>query len=124
MYSVFINEYRRRKRRGPALSLEDLEQRFQRYVEVASDAEAAAATVAAWGTRLSPEVEAALKQLPPDYRAPVLLVDLAGLSYDEAAGVLQCPVGTVRSRLYRARKALFAALREYAAESGFLGGDG
>ncbi len=39
MYSVFINEYRRRKRRGPALSLDDLEQRFQRYVEVESDAE-------------------------------------------------------------------------------------
>ena len=124
MYSVFINEYQRRKRRGPTLSLDDLEQRFQRYVEVASDAEAAAATVAAWGARLSPEVEAALLQLPPDYRAPVLLIDLTGLSYDEAAGVLQCPVGTVRSRLYRARKALFAALQEYAAETGFLRGEG
>ncbi|HSE66889.1 MAG TPA: sigma factor-like helix-turn-helix DNA-binding protein, partial [Gemmatimonadales bacterium] len=103
---------------------EDLEHRFQHHLEVTSDAEASAMTVAAWGARLSPEVDAALKQLTPEYRGPVVLIDLAGLSYDEAAGALQCPVGTVRSRLYRGRRALFAALQEYAAETGFFRGEG
>jgi RNA polymerase sigma-70 factor (ECF subfamily) len=124
MYSVFINEYRRRKRRGPALSLDELEERFQRYVAVAPDAEHVAATVAAWGVRMAPEVEAALRQLPPEFRAPVLLVDLDGFTYKEAAQVLQCPDGTVRSRLFRARRALWAALQDYATETGFLRGRG
>ncbi len=124
LYSVFINEYRRRKRRGPALSLDELEARFQRYAEVPNDAEHAAATVVGWGVRMAPEVEAALRQLPPDFRAPVLLVDLEGFTYEEAARVVQCPVGTVRTRLFRARRALWAALQDYARETGFLRGHG
>lgn len=124
MHSVYANEYHRRRRRGRTVSLDyDLEQRFQRYIEAPSDAEAAAATVAVWGVRVSPEVEGALKQLSPDFRAPVLLVDVEGLSYDEAAAVLRCPVGTVRSRLFRARRILFAALHDYATQAGFSGGD-
>jgi len=123
MYSVYINEYHRRQRRGPAVSLDDLERRFREYASLPNDAEEAAATVAAWGARVGPEVEAALKGLPPDFRAPVLLVDVEGLSYEEAAAALGCPVGTVRSRLFRARRLLFGALREYAAQSGFTRGD-
>lgn len=52
----------------------------------------------------------------------VLFVDLEGLSYDEAAEVLGCPVGTIRSRLYRARRLLFALLQDYAASKGFKTG--
>ncbi len=123
MYSVYINEYRRSQRRGTAISLDDLEERFQRYLEAPADAEEGATTVAAWGIRVGPEVEGALKGLPPDFRTPVLLVDVAGLSYDEAAAVLRCPVGTVRSRLFRARRLLFGALQDYAAQAGFSRGD-
>ena len=119
MYSVYINQYRRSQRRGPTVSLYDLEERFQRYIETPNDAEVAAETVAAWGVRVGPEVEEALKRLPPDFRAPVILVDVEDLSYDEAAAVLRCPVGTVRSRLFRARRLLVAALRDYAAQAGF-----
>ena len=66
----------------------------------------------------APEVDRALAALPVEFRATVLLVDVGGLTYDEAAEVAGCPVGTVRSRLYRARKLLFLALREYARERG------
>jgi RNA polymerase sigma-70 factor (ECF subfamily) len=64
------------------------------------------------------EVARALHALPEEFRSAVLLVDVGELSYEEAAAALQCPVGTVRSRLFRARKLLFAALQGYAREIG------
>ncbi len=55
----------------------------------------------------------ALLALPPDARAVVALVDLQDLSYEDAAEILCCPLGTVRSRLHRARLALREWLRPY-----------
>jgi RNA polymerase sigma-70 factor (ECF subfamily) len=52
------------------------------------------------------EVRAALDTLPPDQRAAIVLVDLEGWSVDEAARVLECPVGTVKSRCFRGRAKL------------------
>jgi RNA polymerase sigma-70 factor (ECF subfamily) len=57
-------------------------------------------------------VRRAVLSLPAEYREAVVLCDLQELSYDEAAGVLGCPVGTVRSRLHRARTLLADKLRE------------
>ena len=59
------------------------------------------------------DVRAALAGLDPVYRACVVLRDLGGLSYQEIAGALGVPVGTVRSRIARGRDALRAALREW-----------
>jgi RNA polymerase sigma-70 factor (ECF subfamily) len=67
-------------------------------------------------------VERALRQLPEDFRAPLLLVDVEGFSYEETATVLGCPVGTVGSRLFRARKLLFAMLQDYARQAGYARG--
>jgi len=55
-------------------------------------------------------IQAALDGLPEEFRTAVVLVDIEGLSYDEVASALRCPVGTVRSRLHRARQILRAAL--------------
>ena len=66
------------------------------------------------------EVRAALARLAEEFRAAVLLVDVDGLPYEEAAAALECPVGTLRSRLSRARKMLFLELRDYALKHGFL----
>jgi RNA polymerase sigma-70 factor (ECF subfamily) len=63
--------------------------------------------------QLDGPVQRALDALPPDFKATVILVDLEGFSYQEAAQLLRCPVGTVRSRLHRARLALRQWLREY-----------
>ncbi len=52
------------------------------------------------------EVRAALDTLPPDQRAAIVLVDLEGWSVEEAARVLECPVGTVKSRCFRGRAKL------------------
>ena len=62
----------------------------------------------------SERLHAALARLPVDYREALVLVELQELSYAEAAGVLECPIGTVRSRLHRGRLALAAMLDERA----------
>ncbi len=68
---------------------------------------------------LSDEVVAALEALPSHYREVVELVDLAGMAYKEAADQLEIPLGTVMSRLHRARKLMRGELTEYAAHYGF-----
>ena len=55
-------------------------------------------------------IQSALDRLPEEFRAAIVLADVQGLSYDEVAVALRCPVGTVRSRLHRARQMLRAAL--------------
>ena len=52
------------------------------------------------------ELEKAMERLNSEHRAVLSLCDIQGLSYDQIAAVLDCPVGTVRSRLSRAREAL------------------
>jgi len=124
MYSVFINQYHKSRRQPVTVSIDELEDRFEQYLESADDSSVASVMVDVGGpntTRMNPEVDAALRQLPEEFRLPVLFVDVEGLSYDEAAEVLRCPVGTIRSRLYRGRRLLFAALKEYAATMGFRG---
>ena len=55
---------------------------------------------------LDVDIQAALKELPPDFRAAVVLCDLEGLSYDEVAEALDVKLGTVRSRIHRGRTML------------------
>ncbi len=68
----------------------------------------------------TPEVEAALGGLPDVFREAVVLVDLEELTYEEAARVLDCPIGTLRSRLFRARRLLFDALYDHAVRAGYV----
>jgi RNA polymerase sigma-70 factor (ECF subfamily) len=65
-------------------------------------------------------VIAALKELPQDFRTAVYLADMEGFSYREVADIMHCPVGTVMSRLHRARGQLRGQLREQAAERGIV----
>ena len=66
-------------------------------------------------------IVAAVNRLPDDYRIVCTLYFMEDLSYEEIAGALQCPVGTVRSRLHRARKMLQKALWRIAEEDGIVG---
>ena len=61
-------------------------------------------------TSLDPQIQAALDALPPEFRAPVVLCDIEGLSYEEIAATLGIKMGTVRSRIHRGRVQLRAAL--------------
>ena len=69
---------------------------------------------------VSDDVQRALEQLPDDFRTAVILCDMQGLSYKEIAEIMETPVGTVMSRLFRGRKLLAAALREFAVAEGYV----
>lgn len=62
---------------------------------------------------LSTKIQNALRAIPEEFRAPILLVDMGDFSYAEAAEILSCPIGTVRSRLSRGRKLLQRHLSGY-----------
>jgi RNA polymerase sigma factor (sigma-70 family) len=61
-------------------------------------------------THLDPDLQAALDELPPEFRAAVVLCDVEGLSYEEIGATLNVKLGTVRSRIHRGRQALRASL--------------
>ena len=69
---------------------------------------------------LGPAVQRAIAELPDDYRDVVMLVDVQDCAYDEAAEVLCIPLGTVRSRLFRARRLLQQSLLAFAEDAGFV----
>jgi RNA polymerase sigma-70 factor (ECF subfamily) len=68
------------------------------------------------------EVATALADLSPDFRTVVLLADLEEYSYQEIADLVECPLGTVMSRLARGRKILRETLRDYARKHGLIEG--
>ena len=66
----------------------------------------------AMGGELAEVVESALNALPDELKAALMLREFDGLSYDDIADVLGCPVGTVRSRIFRAREAIDQRVKE------------
>jgi RNA polymerase sigma-70 factor (ECF subfamily) len=99
--NVFLDDVRR-KRRRPTVALPDDP---DRVLAGALGADAALASL-----RLPDDVQDALRDLPDEFRAAVVLCDVVGLSYEEIAGQLGVPVGTVRSRIHRGRAALRGVL--------------
>jgi RNA polymerase sigma-70 factor (ECF subfamily) len=69
---------------------------------------------------VSDEVYNALKEVPETYRTAVLLADVLDYSYKEMADIMECPIGTVMSRLYRGRQRLQARLQPYAMSQGYI----
>jgi len=115
----FINEYRRRQRHARATE------------EIAADPHAVFLSVrdvdptgAFFDRIVDDRVIAAIDALPDEFREVVQLVDAEGLSYEEAAQVLGAPIGTVKSRLFRARRRLQQELYDYAVEAGYIGASG
>ena len=65
------------------------------------------------------EVTNAINALPVDFKTVILLCDIEGFTYEEIAKITDIPIGTVRSRLHRARNMLKEKLRTYAAKFGY-----
>lgn len=113
---AFINEWRKRKNQPYKVDYEDIvvyhneddpaTQRFT-YLNAESGNE-----------RLGDEITRAINALKPGFRA-VLLLDLEDFSYEEIAALLELPIGTVRSRLHRARKILAKQLSQYGKDQGY-----
>ena len=66
------------------------------------------------------EVTMAINSLPIDFRTVILLCDVEGFTYEEIASIIDVPIGTVRSRLFRARNMLKDMLMNYAKEHGYV----
>ena len=114
----FINDYRKSKREPYKLDYEQI-QNF--YENVKSDrAQENNLDKEFFNDLLDDELTSAIDQLPTKMREVFLLCDLDGNSYEETAELVGCPVGTVRSRLHRARHMLQETLMDYAKEKGFL----
>lgn len=62
---------------------------------------------------LDEQVTQALRKIPEEFRAPIVLVDMGDFSYEEVAAILSCPIGTIRSRLSRGRKLMQQYLKAY-----------
>jgi RNA polymerase sigma-70 factor (ECF subfamily) len=100
--NAFLDDVRRRRRR-PVEALPDDPERVL--------AGAPSADEALDRAQLPADVQRALRSLPDDYRAAVVLCDVVGFSYDEIAESLGVPIGTVRSRIHRGRSMLKEKLR-------------
>jgi RNA polymerase sigma-70 factor, ECF subfamily len=122
--NTFINEYQRRKRSREVLDAASAEQDATDGVLVhASAGDKQSPDQAMLAASVSDDVQRALEQLPDDFRTAVILCDMQGLSYKEIAEIMETPVGTVMSRLFRGRKLLAAALKEFALAEGYVKSD-
>jgi RNA polymerase sigma-70 factor (ECF subfamily) len=119
--NTFINEYQRKKRSREILDAASAEQNATDGVLVHANAHDKQSPERALVERsVSDDVQKALDSLPEDFRTAVILCDMQGLSYKEIAEIMECPVGTVMSRLFRGRKLLAAALRGFAEQEGYV----
>ena len=96
------------RRPGADATIEDAEG----FEEGGMLSESASPEALAMGNELAEVVESALNALPDELKAALMLREFDGLSYDDIADVLGCPVGTVRSRIFRAREAIDQRVKE------------
>lgn len=115
MHNLHINRWQIRRRRPQAVSLEEARDHHLQVgrllagnPDLEGDPEHAF-----FASNPDPAVKQALGSLSPEFRTPVLLFDLEGFSYQEIAQAMGIPVGTVRSRLNRARRRLQTLLADH-----------
>ena len=119
MKNTFINSYRKSSKEPDKIDYEDVENFYENIKPSSTDS--AHLEKEMYDNLLDDELSNAIASLPEDFRTVIILCDIEGFSYDEIADFVDVPVGTVRSRLHRARKMLFAKLYDYAADKGYVG---
>jgi RNA polymerase sigma-70 factor (ECF subfamily) len=115
--NTFINEYRRKKLRPAEIDYED----FITYHDADESTHVGSLDLRneIFSGMLGDEMTKAINDLPVDFRTIILLCDIEEFSYEEIAKIMDIPIGTVRSRLFRARNMLKEKLRDYAQSRGF-----
>ncbi len=115
--NAFINNYRKKSKRPAQVDFEDLVNIHQEedtalnsYVDMREDI---------YERIIGDEVTIALGNLSVEYRTVLLLCDIEGFTYEEISKIIDIPIGTVRSRLFRARNLLKKELSAYARSLGF-----
>ena len=118
MKNSYINRYRKETREPGMVDYDDVENFYDSIRDDSTDSNDLQKRM--YSNMLSDEVTDALQSLPEDFRTVVILCDIEGLMYDEISEFLNCPIGTVRSRLHRGRKMLEEKLYDYAKERGLV----
>lgn len=120
MQNTFISQYRKDSKAPYQTSVDELEEWELSALEATSQTVLPSAEMQALRSMPDTVIVDALKQLPEEFRTPVYLADAEGFSYAEIAEILDIPMGTVMSRIHRARVRLRGLLTEYAREQGVL----
>jgi len=115
--NAYINEYRKKVKRPVKVDFEEIISYHERasadhvlYADLREDV---------FTNVMGDEVTIAINALPEDFRTVILLCDIEGFTYEEIAKILEIPIGTVRSRLFRARNMLKEMLKVYAESLGY-----
>ncbi|MBK6538815.1 MAG: sigma-70 family RNA polymerase sigma factor [Ignavibacteria bacterium] len=117
MKNLFINRYRKNQKEPGKVDYGEIENFFDTIRSEKMESSDLQQKV--FSNLLDDDVTKALNSLQDDFKTVVILCDLEGLSYEEIADFVQCPIGTVRSRLHRGRKMLQEKLYEYAKVRGY-----
>lgn len=113
----FINDFRKKSKQPAKVDYNEVEQFYN-----SDDAGAKITTdlrVETVQDMIGDEISGALNAIPVDFRTVIILSDLEGFTYEEMSKILDIPIGTVRSRLHRARNMLKEKLVAYAKEMGY-----
>jgi len=113
----FINDYRKKSKEPAKLDYQEVET-FYNSDEADSDI-TIDLRVETVQDMIGDEIANALNSLAVDFKAVIILCDIEGFTYEEMAKILDIPIGTVRSRLHRARNLLKEKLKEYAQSMGY-----
>src|SRR6266550_2110963 len=103
MKNTFINNYRKKKLTPHKIDFSEIEESYERVIQKNAPDLIKDPESEIFQDMMDEDVKRALDSLPHDYKMVVLLADIEGFSYKEIAEILDCPVGTVMSRLYRGR---------------------
>lgn len=115
--NAFINQYRKKAKQPNRVDYEEIvgyhdeeDTNFSSYMDLREEM---------FQGMMGDEVTNAINALPVDFRVVILLCDIEGFTYEEISKIIDIPIGTVRSRLHRARNLLKTKLQEYAESLGF-----
>lgn len=115
--NAFINQYRKKSKKPTRVDYEEIinyhdeeDSNYSSYMDLREEM---------FQHMMGDEVTNAINSLPVDFRVVILLCDIEGFTYEEISKIIDIPIGTVRSRLHRARNMLKEKLQEYAKSLGF-----
>jgi RNA polymerase sigma factor (sigma-70 family) len=110
MKNAYINDYRKRAKRPTQVDHDGDDPQLSSYYDIREDL---------FDNVMGDEITAAINSIPDDFKTVIFLCDIEEFSYEEIAKILEIPIGTVRSRLFRARNMLKELLKNYAEKMGF-----
>jgi RNA polymerase sigma-70 factor (ECF subfamily) len=113
----YINRFRKTSKAPDTVEYDAIEEFYETIRD--SSVETSVLEEQVFDNALDDEVASAIESLPEEFRTVIILCDIEGFTYEEIAEFIDCPIGTVRSRLHRARKLLAGSLAEYARKRGF-----